>query len=319
MPPRVVITRPLPQPVEARAVQIFDAVLATEDTPLTGDALLARLEGAAALLPCVADKLPRPMINALPASVKIIANFGAGLDHLDLAALAERHIAITNTPDVLTDATADIAMLLMLGAARRAKEGMTQIREASWPGWSPTHLLGSSLGDKRLGIVGMGRIGTAIASRARGFGMTVHYHGRRRTDAGVETGAIFHASLEELLGISDVLVLACAATTETRHMINAERLAHLPQGAILINPARGDLLVDEDVITALKSGGLAAAGLDVFDGEPDLRAEYRDLPNVFALPHLGSATLETRTAMGMLALDNLEAFFAGRTPPNLIQ
>ncbi len=316
MLPRVVITRRLPREVEARAAATFDVALNMSDAPLTAEALLTMAAGADALLPCVADPLPASLINVLPASMRIIANFGVGLDHLDLTAAKTRGITVTNTPGVLTDATADIAILLLLGAARRAKEGLTQIREATWPGWSPTHLLGTSLAGKRIGIVGMGRIGKAVATRARAFGMEVHGHSRTRPSDLL--GISYHDTLDSLLGTSDVLMLCCSATPETRHMIDAAALARLPQGAILINPARGDLVVDEDVIAALNSGQLSAAGLDVFEGEPALHAQYRELPNVFALPHLGSATLETRTAMGMMALDNLEAFFAGGVPPHLV-
>lgn len=316
MPPRVVITRRLPREVEVRARALFDVILNEGDQPLGHDDLLAQMDGADALLPCVADPLPAGLINALPSSIKIIANFGVGLDHLDLPAAHARGIMVTNTPGVLTEATADLAMLLLLGAARRAKEGMAQIANRAWPGWSPTHLLGTSLSGKRLGIVGMGRIGSAVANRARAFGMDIHGHSR--TTPRDLSGLTYHDTLEELLPLCDVLMLCCAATPETRHMIGKNELALLPLGAILINPARGDLVVDADVVAALESGQLAAAGLDVFEGEPTLHPAYRDLPQVFALPHLGSATMETRTAMGMLALDNLEAFFAGRTPPNLV-
>lgn len=318
MPPRVVITRRLPREVEARAGRDYTVVLNEDDHPLSGAEIIARCEDADALLPCVADPLPQNVLNALPGSVKIIANFGVGLDHIDLAAAKSNGLTVTNTPGVLTEATADLALFLLIGAARRANEALAEVREGVWAGWGPTHMLGSGLQGKRLGIIGLGRIGQAVAARARAFGMVVHYHARHRRPPDQEAGARFHASLEGLLAVSDILMLTCALNDETRGLIDEAALARLPKGAILVNPARGELVDDDAVIAALEIGHLGAAGLDVFRGEPALDPRYRAHPKVLALPHIGSATIETRTAMGMLALDNLDAFFKGRTPPHKV-
>jgi len=315
---RLVISRRLPPQVEARARDTYDAVLNADDRPLTPEDMVKLCDGAAALLPCVADPLGEDLIAALPHSIQIIANFGVGTDHIDLGAATARGIVVTNTPGVLTEATADLALLLILGAVRRAAEGMSQIRNGIWTGWSPTHLLGQSLQGKRLGIVGMGRIGQAVAARARAFGMAVHYHNRHRLDGALEMGATFHDTLEGLLAVSDILSLHCAATVETRGLINAAALAAVPRGAVLINAARGDVVEDDAVIAALTEGHLSAAGLDVFRGEPKLDPRYLAHPNAFLLPHLGSATVEARTAMGIKALDNLDAFFRGETPPDRV-
>lgn len=315
---RLVISRRLPPQVEARAGDTYDAVLNPDDRPLTPEDMVKLCTGAGALLPCVVDPLGADLIKALPDSIRIIANFGVGTDHIDLAAAATRGITVTNTPGVLTEATADLTLLLILGAVRRATEGMAQLRDGTWPGWSPTHLLGHTLQSKRLGIVGMGRIGRAVANRGRAFGMEVHYHNRRRLQGSLEGATTFHDTLEGLLAVSDILSLHCAATTETRGLIDAAALAALPQGAVLINAARGDVVDDNAVIQALGSGQLSAVGLDVFRGEPKLDARYLTLPNAFLLPHLGSATVEARTAMGMKALDNLDTFFRGQTPPDRV-
>jgi lactate dehydrogenase-like 2-hydroxyacid dehydrogenase len=248
----------------------------------------------------------------------MLATFSVGHEHIDLAAAHARGIVVSNTPDVLTDATADIALLLILGAARRAGEGERMIREDAWTGWAPTQMLGAHVGGKRLGILGMGRIGRAVADRARGFGMAIHYHNRQRLDPASERDAIFHATPESLLPVSDILSIHCPLTPDTRHFIDARRIDLLPAGAIVVNTARGGVIKDADLIAALQSGRLAAAGLDVFDGEPNLHPSYRSLANTFLLPHLGSATRETREAMGFRALDNLDAYFAGKIPRDRI-
>jgi len=219
---------------------------------------------------------------------------------------------------VLTDATADIALLLMLGAARRAHEGEAIVRDGSWKSWATTFMLGTHMTGKRLGILGMGRIGQAVAKRARGFDMTIHYSNRRRLAPELEQGAIFHADPNELLPHSDFLSINCPASPETHHFLNAERIAKLPDGAVVVNTARGAVVDDEALIVALKSGKVAAAGLDVYENEPNLNPGYRPLKNTFLLPHLGSATVETRNAMGFKCLDNLDAFFAGKAPPDRV-
>ncbi len=316
--PTLLVTRRLPAAVEARAARDFDARLNADDTPLGAADLVARADGAQGILCAAGDRLNAETIAALPAGVRILATFSVGTDHIDLTAAKARGLVVTNTPDVLTDATADIALLLMLGAARRASEGERMIRADAWTGWTPTQLLGTHLGGKRLGIIGMGRIGQAVARRARAFGMTIHYSNRKRLPAELEEGAVFHADPEAMLAVSDVLSLHFPATAETTHWLNAARIDRLPPGAIVVNTARGSVVEDAALIAALRSGRIAAAGLDVFENEPRLHPDYRTLDNAFLLPHLGSATVETRNAMGFKALDNLDAFFAGAEPPDRV-
>ncbi|PWR22896.1 2-hydroxyacid dehydrogenase [Zavarzinia aquatilis] len=314
-PPVIMVARTLPGPCEVRLAHEFVLRRPPGEAPHAPRDLLAAAEGCEGLLVTVSEKLDRATIEALPPGIRVIATMSVGFDHIDVAAARARGLIVTNTPDVLTDATADLTLLLLLGAARRAKEAMALIAENRWGAWSPTAMLGVDIGRRRLGILGLGRIGAAVARRARAFGMEVHYHNRRRAAPAVEDGAIWHDTLDGLLAVSDVLALNAASTPETRGIIDRRALALLPEGAILINSARGDLVDDEAVIEALESGRLLAAGLDVFRGEPKLDPRYRDLPNVFALPHIGSATVETRVAMGMLAIDNLAAVLAGDGRP----
>ena len=316
--PVILLTRRLPEAVEARASRDYAAILNPNDAALSGAAIAGRAAGADAVLCCAGDRLDAEAIAALPGRVKLLATFSVGTDHIDLAAAKARGLIVTNTPDVLTDATADIALLLILGAARRASEGERMIRADGWTGWTPTQLMGTHIGGKRLGIVGMGRIGQAVAHRARAFGMAIHYSNRRRLPPDIEQGAVYHADPEAMLPVSDVLSLHFPATAETRHWLNADRIGRLPPGAILVNTARGSVVDDTAVIAALRAGRLAAAGLDVFENEPNLHPGYRDLPNSFLLPHLGSATVETRNAMGFKALDNIDAVLAGQAPPNRV-
>lgn len=316
--PRLLVTRKLPPAVEARASRDYDALLSTEDCLLNRDELAARAAGADGLLVTVTDRVDAALIAALPVSIRIISTFSVGYDHMDIPAATARGVAVTNTPDVLTDATAEIALLLMLGAARGATASISALREGRWAKWSPTGMLGTELTGKRLGILGLGRIGRATASRARAFGMTIHYHSRHRLPPELAAGAVYHADPASLFAVSDILSIHCASTPQTRRLINRDTLDLLPPGAIIVNTARGDIVDDDALIAALKSGRIAAAGLDVFNNEPDLHPEYLALSNAFLLPHLGSATVETRNAMGFRALDNLDAFFAGRTPPDLV-
>ena len=250
----------------------------------------------------------------MPESVKAICSYSVGYDHINLEAAKARGIIVTNTPEVLSDATAEIAMLLMLGAARRAHEGEQQIRNASWSDWSATYQLGIQVTGKRLGILGMGRVGQIMARRARGFDMEIHYYNRSRLPADLEVGAVYHDSVEALLPHCDFLSIHCPATPDTYHLINAERIEMLPNDAVVVNTARGAVVDDEALIAALKSGKLFAAGLDVFNDEPAIHPEYKTLPNTFLLPHIGSASRETRDAMGFRALDNLDAIVAGKAP-----
>ena len=312
--PVVLVTRKIPANVEARVSRDYQARLNPEDRLYSTGELLAAAEGANAILCCHTEHFSAEVIAKLPGSVKAIANISVGVDHCDLAAAKDRGLIVTNTPDVLSDATAEIAMLLMLGAARRAGEGEAMMRAAAWKDWSLAFMVGTQVTGKRLGVVGMGRVGRVVAQRARGFDMEIHYHNRRRLAPELEQGAVFHERLEDLLPLCEVLSLNCPATPDTAGLMNAERLALLPRGAILVNTARGAVVDDEVLIAALTSGHLGAAGLDVFNNEPDVHPGYRGLANTFLLPHIGSATRETRDAMGFRALDNIDAVFAGQEP-----
>jgi lactate dehydrogenase-like 2-hydroxyacid dehydrogenase len=318
--PKVLATRHFPPDVESRLAASFDALLNPQDTLYDGPALAKAAAGYAGIMCAAGDPLNAATIAALPASVKMIATFSVGYEHVDVAAAAKRDIKVSNTPDVLTDATADIALLCLLGAARRAHEGTSMLRTHNWVGWEPTQLMGTHVTGKRLGILGMGRIGQAVADRARAFRMTVHYSNRTRLPADLEKGATFHANPDDMLPHCDFLSINAPLTPQTRKWVNAERIGKLPKGAIVVNTARGGVVDDEALIAALKSGRLAAAGIDVFDGEPKIHQGYYALENTFLLPHMGSATVETRNAMGFKALDNLEAFLInGKTPPDLVK
>lgn len=313
--PRLIVTRRLPEAVLERASRDYDAWLNAEDRQLGSQELVALCRDADAALVCLTEKLTREVIEVLPSRLKIVSTFSVGTDHIDLAAARAKGLRVGNAPHGVTVATAEIAMLLILGTARRAPEGEQMVRTGQWIGWQPTQLLGNRLDGKRLGILGLGKIGQALARRARAFDMEIHYCNRRRLPAVEEQGAVFHAGLESLLGAVDVFSLNAPATAETRHIVNARTLALLRRGAIVINTARGDLVNDDDLIAALRSGHIAYAGLDVFQGEPRLNPGYLELPNVFLLPHMGSATIESRNQMGFEALDNIDAFFAGRELP----
>ena len=315
---KLLVTRSLPEAVLARAGRDYDARFNEDDTPHTGEALVALSAGMDGIFAAPGDPLTGEVIAALDAGVGIVATFSVGYEHIDVAAAEARGLMITNTPGAMTDATAEIAMLLILGAARRAAEGDAMIRADAWPGWTPTQLLGVEVTGKRLGIIGMGRIGRAVARRARAFDMTIHYHNRTRLAPEAEDGAVYHGTVDDLLPYADFLSLHCPVTEETRGLLDAARLALLPDGAVVVNASRGAVVVDDDLIAALGTGKLAAAGLDVYEGEPALHPGYRGLANTFLLPHLGSATVETRDAMGFMALDNLDAFFRGEEPPNRV-
>jgi lactate dehydrogenase-like 2-hydroxyacid dehydrogenase len=316
--PIVLATRRFPEAVLERLRRNYQAKINEADEVFDAERLIAEAEGCAGLLVASTEKFPREVIERLPESVQILATFSVGLDHVDLEAARARSLVVTNTPEVLTDSTADICLLLMLGAARRAWEGQRLVHENRWERWSPTQLLGVQVTGKRLGIFGMGRIGRAVAQRARGFEMEIHYHNRSRLAPDLEDGAIYHDSFESLLKVSDFLSINAPASAETKRSLNAERIPLLPDRAVVVNAARGDMVDDEALIAALKSGKVAAAGLDVFAGEPNINPGYRTLENVFLLPHLGSATVETRNAMGFKCLDNLDAWFAGREPPDRV-
>jgi lactate dehydrogenase-like 2-hydroxyacid dehydrogenase len=312
--PTLWITRKLSANTEARAARDYDVILNPEDRTFGVDEIIAMSEQVDAILPCHSERFDAATVARLAGRVKIIANHSVGVDHCDLAALKARGIVVTNTPDVLSDATAEIAMLLLLGAARRAAEGDMLVRSGNWTSWSPSFMVGTQVTGKRAGIVGMGRVGQVMADRCRGFGMQVHYHNRTRLPAELEKGAVYHESLDTLLPVTDFLSLHCPATPQTTGLINAARLGQLPQGAIVVNTARGALVVEDDLLAAIDSGHLAAAGLDCFVTEPGGNPKFASHTNIFMLPHIGSATRETRDAMGFRALDNLDAFFAGEEP-----
>lgn len=312
--PKLLITRKLRPIVEARAARDYDVVLNPDDTVFTPDELIAACRSVDAVLPCHSEHFSAEVIAAIGPGLKIIANHSVGTDHVDLVAAKAAGIVVTNTPDVLSDATAEIAILCMLGAARRGAEGDAMVRAGQWNFWSPAFMVGRQVTGKRFGVLGMGRVGQVTADRARGFGMEVHYHNRRRLPAHLEKGAIFHDTLESLLQVSDVLSLHCPATAENRGIINARTLDLLPDRAIVVNTARGALIDEAALVASLTSGKLFAAGLDVFQTEPGGNPALAALPNVFLLPHIGSATEETRDAMGFRTLDNLDAFFADQAP-----
>lgn len=312
--PTLLIPRKLADAVLDRARASYDVILNEDDHVFSQDELIGACQTVDAVLPCHSEHFSADVIAALPDRLRIIANHSVGVDHVDLAAAKARGIVVTNTPDVLSDATAEIAMLCMLGAARRGSEGDRMVREGRWSFWSPSFMVGRQVTGRRFGVLGMGRVGQITADRARGFGMEIHYHNRSRLSPEKEKGAVFHDTVESLLAVSDVLSLHCPATPATTGLINARTLDLLPQRAILVNTARGALVDEDALVAALKSGRLFAAGLDVFRTEPGGNPELAKLDNVFMLPHIGSATFETRDAMGFRALDNLDSFFAGTAP-----
>ena len=313
--PVILVTRKLPDAVEARLERDYRPILNPDDRLYSPDELVEMSAEVDAFLPCHTEHFNADVIGRLDGRVKAIANFSVGVDHCDLVAAKAKGIVVTNTPDVLSDATAEIAMLLMIGAARQASAGERLVRAREWKDWSPSFMVGRQVTGKRFGVLGMGRVGQVAAKRARGFDMEIHYYNRHRLDPALEEGARYHDTVEDLLANSDVLSIHCPATPETQGLLNAERIGCLPDGAIVVNTGRGGVVDDDALVAALKSGKVWAAGLDVFNNEPDgIHPGYRALDNVFLLPHIGSATFETRDAMGFRALDNLDAIFSGRAP-----
>ena len=305
---KILITRRLLRSCEDKAKEIFDANFNLNDELYSQKKLIEMSNGCDGILSALTDKLDAETINQLPDSIKIISNFAVGFGNIDLEAAKKRGIAVTNTPEVLSDATAEIGVLLILGACRRAAEGIASAKEGGWK-WSADYLIGKQLTGTRLGILGMGRIGQKIAKIAKSLGMVIHYHNRSKLSADKEEGAIYHKDLKSLLSVSDVLSVCCPASKETVNMINKETLEYLPKGAVVTNVARGDIVDDEALIDALERRKVYAVGLDVYKGEPNLNPGYLKHKSAFILPHLGSATKETRTAMANLAIDNLEEFF----------
>ena len=305
---KILVTRKLLQLNEDRLKQIYDIKLNSNDELYSQKKLIEMSEGCDGILSALTDKLDEETINKLPKSIKILSNFAVGFGNIDLDAAKKRDIAVTNTPEVLSDATAEIGILLILGACRRASEGIDAARTSNWK-WSADYLIGKQLTGTRLGILGMGRIGKKIAKIAKSLGMTIHYHNRSKLSIDQEEGASYHKDLKSLLSVSDVLSVCCPASKETVNLINKETLEYLPKGAVVTNVARGDIVDDEALIDALDRRKVYAVGLDVYKGEPNLNPGYLKHKGAFILPHLGSATKQTRIAMANLAIDNMEEFF----------
>ncbi len=315
--PKVIVSRRWPDPVERRLEELFDVTLNRDDVPMDAGQMRRALQQADAFCPTVSDRVDASVLGVEGARARIVASYGVGFNHIDLDAARNAGFTVTNTPEVLTDCTADLALTLMLMAARRAGEGERHLRGHQWTGWRPTHMMGTSVTGKILGLVGMGRIARAVARRAaHGFGMRIMFHDpyppRAEDLAGLDATAC--GSLEELFSKSDFVSLHCPGGDATRHLINAESLAAMQPHAFLVNTARGDVIDEAALVEALREGRLAGAGLDVFEREPNVSSELLEMENVVLLPHLGSATIETRVAMGMRVIDNMVAFFDGDTP-----
>jgi len=308
MKKKILITRKLLRSNEEKASKLWDVRLNLNDEVYSQKKLIELSQGFDGILSSLTDKIDEKVINSLPSSVKIISNFAVGFGNIDHEAAKKRNIVVTNTPDVLTDATAEIAMLLILGACRRANEGINHVKKENWK-WSADFLIGKQLTGSRLGILGMGRIGRALAKLAKSFGMEIHYRNRSRLNPELEMGAKYHENVKSLFSVSDVLSICCPVTKETKDIINKETLEYFPSGAIITNVARGDMIDDEAMIQALINRKIYAIGLDVYKGEPKIHPGYLNQPTAFILPHLGSATKKTRIAMANLAIDNIDEFF----------
>ncbi|MEM9708088.1 MAG: D-glycerate dehydrogenase [Pseudomonadota bacterium] len=316
----VVVTRRLPSAVEARMGELFDVELNQTDRPMSRDALAAALAQADVLVPSLTDEIDAGLLAGAGERLKLIANYGAGIDHIDVATARQRGILVSNTPGVLTEDTADMTMALMLAAIRRLPEGMGAMQKGEWQGWAPTAFLGGRIGGKRLGILGMGRIGRAVAERARPFGLEIHYHNRRRlhADTEQELGATYWESLDQMVARIDILSVNCPHTPATFHLMNARRLKLMKPSAVVVNTSRGEV-IDENALTRLlRAGELAGAGLDVYEHGVDVNPRLRALPNVVLLPHMGSATQEARVEMGEKVLINIKTFDDGHRPPDLV-
>ena len=305
---KILVTRKLLRSNEDKLNDLYDAGLNLNDELYSQEKLIELSQGCDGILSALTDKLDEETINKLPDSIKILSNFAVGFGNIDIEAAKKRNIIVTNTPEVLTDATAEIGILLILGACRRASEGIEGARASNWK-WSADYLIGKQLTGARLGILGMGRIGQKIANIARSLGMVIHYHNRSKLSQDKEQGAVYHDNLKDLLSVSDVLSVCCPASKETINMINKDTIEHLPKGAVVTNVARGDIIEDEAMVDALDRRKVYAVGLDVYKNEPNLNKGYYKHKSAFILPHLGSATKETRTAMANLAIDNLDEFF----------
>jgi lactate dehydrogenase-like 2-hydroxyacid dehydrogenase len=314
---KILVTRNLLKPNEERVLKLFDARLNKEDKVLSTEELINLSKDCDGILCVGGNKFDKEIISKLSPSIKIIANYAVGYNNVDTDAATARGIVVTNTPEVLTDATADISILLLLGASRRAYEGRKAAESQSWV-WSTSLLLGKQMSNRKLGILGMGRIGRAVAQRARGFGMEIHYHNRNRLSPDLENGAKYHSDIKSLFSQSEFLSINCPATADTTNLINKETINYFPDNVVIANAARGDIINDQDMIEAMKNGKVFALGLDVYNGEPKINEHYLKLDNLFLLPHLGSATEKTRVDMGDRAIDNLQSFFENRKPKDQV-
>ncbi len=318
--PTVIVTRKLPEQIETRMMELFDARLNLDDSPLTQAQLIEAVQTADVLVPTVTDRIDSAVLSQAGPRLKLIASFGTGVDHIDLASARQRNIIVTNTPGVLTEDTADMTMALILSVPRRISEGERLIRSGKWGGWAPTHMLGHRIYGKRLGIIGMGRIGTALAKRAKGFGLSVHYHNRRRVDPAIEASleATYWESLDQMLARMDIISVNCPHTPATYHLLSARRLKLLQPHAYIINTARGEI-IDENALTRmLMANEIGGAALDVFEHEPAVNPKLIKLDNVVLLPHMGSATIEGRLDMGEKVLINIKTFADGHRPPDRV-
>jgi glyoxylate reductase len=316
--PFVIVTRKLPDPIETRMMELFNCRLNLDDKPLGKPELLGAVARADVLVPTVTDRIDAEVLAAAGPALRLIASFGTGIDHVDLAAAQQRGIFVTNTPGVLTEDTADMTMALILAVSRRLSEGERLIRSGAWTGWGPTSMLGHRIWGKRLGILGMGRIGMALARRAKGFGLSVHYHNRRPVPDDVESSleATWWESLDQMLAHMDIVSVNCPHTPATYHLLSARRLRLLQPHAILVNTARGEIVDEEELTRLLETRAIAGAGLDVFEHEPAVDPRMRALDNVVLLPHMGSATIEGRIAMGERVIINIKTFADGHRPPD---
>jgi glyoxylate reductase len=318
--PKLVVSRKLLPAIESRMAELFDCSFNADDQPYSAAAMIDAMQGCDVFVPSVTDSIDTALISAMPETVKLIANFGAGVNHIDLAAAKAKGIIVTNTPGVFTDDTADLTMALILNVPRRLGEGHRLMRSGEWQGWSPTGMLGHRLGEKTLGIIGLGRIGEAVAMRARAFGMTILYNRRNRLPASVEDelGVSFEPDLDRLVARSDIVTLHCPLTPETNKLMNRERIGLMKRDAYLINSSRGELVDEDALIEALLRGRIAGAGLDVYTHEPAIDRRFLDIPNAVLLPHLGSATFEGREASGERVIANIRIFADGHRPPDQV-
>lgn len=316
----VVVTRRLPEAVEARLSELFDVSLRPDDLPIPQEDLVNAVATADVLVTTLNDRIDIALLEQAGPNLKLIANYGAGVDHIDVDEARKRGISVTNTPGVMTEDTADMTMALILSVTRRIPEGLEQMKVGKWEGWSPNAMLGGRVGGRKLGILGMGRIGQAVARRARAFGMEVHYHNRRRLHPGIEERfeATYWESLDQMMARMDVLSINCPHTPSTFHQVNARRLKLMKPGAVIVNTSRGEVIDESALVRALKAGEIAGAGLDVYEGGEEMGAELRNLNNVVMLPHMGSATHECRVEMGEKVMLNIMTFQDGHLPPDLV-